>query len=116
MSKRSGEVILTKEAIILKRLRLKHKLTMKEAGKKSGMSDTMIGLLESGRAEIPKATDALDRLLKTYGDIEKKYFYELVRNCKEDEDDLIFLTKVLHNLNKDDLKFIRQIVELKLKR
>lgn len=75
----------------------------------------MISFIENGRAELPKSNDTLDKLLKTYGGISKKYFYELVRDFKEDEDDLHYLGKVLSNLSVEDLHFVRQIVDIRLK-
>ncbi|NUN06140.1 MAG: helix-turn-helix domain-containing protein [Bdellovibrio sp.] len=115
MSKRSQQVVLSKEGLVLKQLRIKHNLTMKKAAAKSGLSDTMISFIENGRAELPKSNDTLEQLLKVYGGISKKYFYELVRDFKEDDDDLLYLSKILPRLSPDDLKFVRQVIEMRLK-
>ncbi len=115
MSKRSKDPILTKEGQVLKVLRQKHKMTLKEVSQKTGLSDTMVSFIENGRAALPRSNDTLDKLLRTYGAISKKYFYELVRDYKEDDDDLHYLGKVLPNLTPEDLYFVRQMVDLRLK-
>lgn len=115
MSKRSKDPILTKEGQVLKSLRKKHSLTLSEVSQKSGLSDTMVSFIENGRAALPKSNDTLDKLLRVYGAISKKYFYELVREFKEDDDDLHYLSKVLPNLTPEDLHFVRQIVDVRLK-
>jgi transcriptional regulator with XRE-family HTH domain len=76
MSRRSQKIVLSKEGHVLKRLRQKSGLTMKQVVGKTGLSDTMINFLENGRVEIPQ-NETLEKLLKVYGDIKRKYFYEL---------------------------------------
>lgn len=115
MSQRSQKPVLTKEGQVLKSLRQKHKLTLKEVSQKTGLSDTMVSFIENGRAELPKSNDTLDKLLRVYGAISRKYFYELVRDFKEDDDDLQYLGKVLSRLTPEDLRFVRQIVDIRLK-
>jgi transcriptional regulator with XRE-family HTH domain len=116
MSRRSKKPILTKEGQVLKNLReKKHQLTLKQVSEKTGLSDTMVSFIENGRAELPKSNETLDKLLRVYGGISKKYFYELVREFKEDEDDLHYLSKVLSHLSPEDIHFIRQIVDIRLR-
>ena len=115
MSNRSKKPVLTKEGQVLKNLRQKHNLTLKEVSQKTGLSDTMVSFIENGRAELPKSNDTLDKLLRVYGAISRKYFYELVRDFKEDDNDLHYLGKVLGNLTPEDLKFVRQIVDVRLR-
>lgn len=114
MSRRSQKIVLSKEGQVLKKLRQKSGLTMKQVASKTGLSDTMISFLENGRVEIPQ-NETLEKLLKVYGDIKRKYFYELVRDFHEDENDLHYLSKVLPRLSQADLQFIRQIVDMRLK-
>ena len=111
MSKRSEQIKVNREGQVLKQLRLKHKLTMKQAARKAGISDSMVSLIENGRADVPKNTDTLERLLNTYGGITEKYFKELVREFNEDQDDLHYLGKVLHRLSPEALKMIRVLVD-----
>ncbi|AGH94431.1 helix-turn-helix domain-containing protein [Pseudobdellovibrio exovorus] len=115
MSQRTKEPLLTKEGQVLKTLRRKHKLTLKEVSQRTGLSDTMVSFIENGRTDLPKNNDTLDKLLRVYGGISRKYFYELVRDFKEDDNDLHYLGKVLGNLTPEDLKFVRQIVDVRLR-
>lgn len=67
MSQRTKEPLLTKEGQVLKTLRQKHKLTLKEVSQRTGLSDTMVSFVENGRADLPKNNDTLDKLLRVYG-------------------------------------------------
>jgi transcriptional regulator with XRE-family HTH domain len=116
MSRRSNKIELSREGQVLKGLREEHKLTMKQVAAKTGLSDTMISFLENGRVALPKSNDTLEKLLKVYGDISKKYFFEKVRNYNEDDNDLHYLRKVLPRLSKSDLKIVRQIVDMHLRK
>lgn len=86
---------------------------MKDAGAKAGISDSMISFLENGRTAIPK-TGTLANLLQTYG-TSRKTFYYLVSMFNEDADDIQHLTKVLPRLSQPDLRFVREVVEMRLK-
>lgn len=114
MSKRTNTIQLTKEGQVLKQLRKRQCLTLYQVADKTGFSDTYISFIENGRTTPPK-DEALRKLLKVYGNITAKYFYELVREFKEDDDDLLYLGKVLKHLSSEDLKLIRGIVDMRLK-
>lgn len=54
MSKRTNKVIVSPEGRVLKSLRQKHGLSMREAGEKLKVSDSYISQIENGRADCPK--------------------------------------------------------------
>ena len=78
MGARSQKIILTNEARVLRALRLEHGLSMKRAGTLVGVSDSTIAHIETGRMNPPKG-ETLARLLKAYGGIKEKSFYERAR-------------------------------------
>lgn len=108
--RRSSKVILTNEGLVLKQLRVKHKLSMREAGARVGVSDSYISLIENGRTEPPRA-DSLARFLKVYGGISEKYFYELVREYKTEQTDFEIITAVAAKLSAKDQRLVRMIAE-----
>ena len=68
---------------------------MKEAGRRAGVSDSLIAHIETGRVNPPDG-DRLERLLKAYGGIKAKTFYERVRKFEEKaspRDELMELVK-----------------------
>lgn len=107
---RSYKVVLTNEARVLRELRLKHNLTMREAGARVGVSDSYVSLIENGRTEPPQG-EALGRFLKVYGGISEKYFYELVRECKAEVTDAEVIAELVSKLSVVDQKLVRVIVE-----
>jgi transcriptional regulator with XRE-family HTH domain len=81
MKSRSQKIIITNEGRVLRTLRFEHGLSMKKAGALAGVSDSTIAHIETGRMNPPKGP-ALERLLKVYGGIQAKSFYERARNFK----------------------------------
>ena len=79
MGARSQKIILTNEARVLRALRLEHGLSMKRAGELVGVSDSTIAHIETGRMN-PLKGEMLAQLLKVYGGIKEKSFFERVRN------------------------------------
>lgn len=78
MRARSQKIILTNEARVLRALRIEHGLSMKSAGGLVGVSDSTIAHIETGRMNAPKG-ESLARLLKVYGGIKEKSFYDRAR-------------------------------------
>jgi transcriptional regulator with XRE-family HTH domain len=76
--KRSTKIILTDEARVLKCLRLEHGLSMRKAAELAGVSVSTVAHIETGRMNAPKGK-RLQRLLRVYGEIKAKSFYERVR-------------------------------------
>lgn len=93
--RRSQKIILTPEGRVLRALRLESGYSMREAGRRAGVSDSLIAHIETGRIDPPTG-DRLERLLKVYGGIKTKSFYERVRGYEEKtspRDELIELVK-----------------------
>ncbi|MBI2712599.1 MAG: helix-turn-helix domain-containing protein [Bdellovibrio sp.] len=76
--RRSAKIILSNEARVLKCLRLEHRLSMRKAAELAGVSDSTVAHIETGRLNPPKGA-RLERLLRVYGGIKTKSFYERVR-------------------------------------
>ena len=75
---RSGRVIMTKEARVLRELRIQSGLSMRKAGALIGCTDSYISHIENGRADVRRG-GRLDKFLAVYGGIKQKSFYERVR-------------------------------------
>ena len=109
MSKRTDQVIISPEGRVLKRLREKHGLSMRAVAEKLGLSDSYISQIENGRANCPKG-ESLDRLLKIYGGIKQKYFYELCRDWEKESTDEDFIRDNLGKISKENLKLIKSMM------
>lgn len=94
---RSGRVIMTNEARVLRELRIQSRLSMRKAGVLLGCTDSYISHLENGRSDVPKG-DRLDKFLAVYGGIKQKSFYERVRRYAETKDPKIELIEMIQNL------------------
>ena len=96
---RSGRVIMTNEARVLRELRIQLGISMRKAGELIGCSDSYISHIENGRTDVP-AGERIDKFLSIYGGIKQKSFYERVR-CYQDEttpvDELILIIPKLAN-------------------
>jgi transcriptional regulator with XRE-family HTH domain len=109
MSKRTSQVIISPEGRILKKLREKHGLSMRTVGEKLGLSDSYISQIENGRANCPKG-ESLDRLLKVYGGIGQKYFFELCREWEKESTDDDFIRDNLGKLSEANLKLLKAMM------
>lgn len=115
MSKRTEKVIISPEGRILKKLREKHGLSMKEAGKALGVSDSYISQIENGRANCPTG-DRLKQFLELYGKIGVKYFNELCRDWEKESTDEDFIRDNASKLSKDNQKLLKAMMETMLAR
>lgn len=109
MSKRTSQVIISPEGRILKKLREKNGLSMRAVASKLGLSDSYISQIENGRANCPKG-ESLDKLLKIYGGIGQKYFFELCRDWEKESTDEDFIRDNLSKLSKDNLMLIKAMM------
>jgi len=107
---RSSRCIITPEARVLRDLRLKHGYSMKELGKLVGCSDSFISHLENGRADLPKG-ETLQKLLKSFGGIGAKYFFELVRDKKSNPDDMDVIKALTDKLKPQQAAYVREVIE-----
>lgn len=109
MSKRTSQIIISPEGRILKKLREKHELSMREVGEKLGLSDSYISQIENGRSNCPKG-ETLQKLLQLYGGIGHKYFFELCRNWQKESTDEEFIRDNLGKLSEDNLRLIKTML------
>lgn len=104
-SGRSGRVIMTNEARVLRELRIQSGLSMRKAGALLGYTDSYISHIENGRSDIPKG-DRLDKFLEVYGGIKQKSFYERVRRFSESVDPRQELIEMIQNLPADKVTLL----------
>lgn len=109
MKERSQKIILTHEARVLRALRLEHGLSMRKAGELAGVSDSLIAHIETGRLNPPKGA-ALERLLRVYGGIQEKSFYERVRTFRMKPTPKEELQELIGRANAKQIQVILQVV------
>ena len=107
--RRSSRIIMTNEARVLKELRLSHGLSMRKAGELISLSDSYIAHVETGRMDPPTGIK-LDQLLRIYGGIKQKTFYEYVRNFKKKIGPREELQEILDRMNEDKVAIVLKIV------
>jgi transcriptional regulator with XRE-family HTH domain len=73
---------MTNEARVLRLMRKEHGLSLKAAADAVGVSDSLIVQYETGRMNPPEG-QRLEDLLRLYGGIKTKSFYERVRKYEE---------------------------------
>lgn len=110
VSKRSSKIILTNEARVLKALRLEHRLSMKEAGRRAGLSDSMIAHIETGRTN-PPVGERLERLLAVYGGIKLKSYWERVRRFQSQVTPKHEALELVERLNDHQLELILPLLK-----
>jgi len=109
MSKRTSQVKLSVEAKVLRKLRERAGLSMREAGEKIGISNSMISQIENGRENFPKK-DKLVRFLDLY-DVSQYKFVKMVNEFKEEETDSEVLMSLIPKLKSGDVKTLRTMAE-----
>ena len=107
---RSSRVILSAEGKVLKMLRSKHDLSMRELGQRLGYSDSYISQIENGR-ENPPSGEKLNKFLALYGEIGEKHFKQLCKDFKEEQTDAQAIADLLAKLSEDHLRLLRPMVE-----
>ena len=114
---RTSKVILSSEAKVLKRLRLRHGLSMRKAGDRLGYSDSYVSQIENGRENIPTG-ERLMKFLNLYGGITEKYFKQLCKEWRDEADDIDILAELVKKLPKEKvatlLTLARQMAEGKI--
>jgi transcriptional regulator with XRE-family HTH domain len=108
--KRSGRIILTNEARVLRELRLGTGLSMRKAGELFGLSDSYIAHLETGRMDVPTG-ERLQRLLDVYGGMKAKSFYERVRNYSHKQTPREELSELVRRANDEQTKTLLSIAK-----
>jgi HTH-type transcriptional regulator, competence development regulator len=107
---RSTKIILTNEARVLRALRLEHKLSMREAAARIGISDSTIAHVETGRMNPPKH-EKLKLFLDAYGGIKPKSFYERVRTFEDSTSPKQELTDLVKRANASQLRVLLNVAK-----
>ena len=102
---RTGRVIMTSEARVLRELRLQAGLSMRKAGELIRCSDSYISHIENGRTDAPTG-ERLDNFLSIYGGIKQKSFYEKVRCYQENITPLDELVAIIPKLANDEVNIL----------
>lgn len=100
---------MTNEAKVLKRLREKAGLSMRQAGEAMGVSSSLVSQIENGRENIPKG-DRLQRFLDCYG-VALSTFKSHVKDYQEEQTDREVVESLLGKVSKKDMKTLRIMVE-----
>jgi transcriptional regulator with XRE-family HTH domain len=104
---------MTSEAKVLRRLRERAKLSMREAGELMGYSSSFVSQVENGRANPPQG-ESLRKFLYTYG-VEQRAFTRMVTEYKDEVSDLEIVTSLLPRLSPEAIKTLRILAEQLLK-
>ena len=107
--KRCKIVIMTNQARVLKELRVKNGLSMREAGFQIGKSDAYISHIENGRMDAPHGEQLLS-LLSIYN-ITPKGFNEKVRVYKEETPKVEILSSLLKKLDETKVDILIALTE-----
>lgn len=103
-------MIMTKEARVIRELRIQSGLSMRKAGAFIGCTDSYMPHIENGRADVPRG-DRLDKFLAVYGGIKQKSFYERVRRYSELIDPRQELIEWVQNLTSDKIKSVFELLQ-----
>lgn len=108
-TRRSDTKIITKEATVLKYLRESRKLSIRNAAKVIGVSDTKVNHIENGRCDLnPQLTL---KFLNGYG-YSYEEFMELIQGKKAlPANDYAECLEILKRLSKDKLRTVKAILE-----
>lgn len=107
---RSGRIIMSNEARVLRDLRLQAGLSMRKAGALLGYTDSYISHIENGRSDVPTG-NRLDRFLAIYGGIKQKSFYERVRNYQSRISPSQELLEIIRGLSDQKIKILVQLAK-----
>lgn len=105
---------MSNEARILKRLRERAELSMREAAELMGYSASFVSQVENGRANLPTG-ESLKKFLKVYG-VEQRGFTRMVTEFKSEISDLEILEGLLPRLTPESVIAVRLFAEQLLSR
>lgn len=94
----------------MRRLRIRHGLSMRKAGERLGYSDSYISQIENGREDVPKG-ERLMKFLNLYGGITEKYFKQLSKDWSEEADEMDRLVELAKKLPAPKLKTLLALAE-----
>lgn len=107
---RTSRVVMTAEAKVLRRLRMRHGLSMRTAGLRLGYSSSYLSQIENGRENVPTG-ERLEKFLKIYGDITEKYFKQLCKDWKDEATELETLVEIAKRLPQAKLNTLLALAE-----
>jgi transcriptional regulator with XRE-family HTH domain len=110
MKQRSSQIIMSDAAKVLRDLRLRSNISMKEAGKRIGVTDSYISHIENGRTNVPVGPSLL-AILDAYGGVSMKYYQELIRLKRKEVGDIDIITDLVSRMNPHQLKTARLLIE-----
>ena len=108
-TKRTSYVVMTNEARVLRKLRERTGLSMRQAGEVMGYSSSYASQVENGRENPPKG-ERLKRFLDAYG-VDQRAFTRMVTEYKTDVSDLEIVTSLLPRLSPEAIKTLRILAE-----
>jgi transcriptional regulator with XRE-family HTH domain len=106
---RSKKIVLTDEALVLKRLRLGNGLSLQQAASRLGKSHSIIAHIENGRMGVPRGK-ALDAILEVYG-VSLRTFQNYVTTYKGKRTAKDEIIDLLDRLNPEKLNVILRIAK-----
>lgn len=108
-TRRSDHKIMTKEAAVLKYLRESRKLSIRNAAKVVGLSDTKINHAENGRCDLNP--HIILKLLNGYGHSYEEFMALVMGNKQMPSNTYAECVEILKRLNKEKLKTVKAILE-----
>ena len=109
MAGRTKYVIMSNEATVLKKLREKAGLSMRQAGEAMGVSSSLVSQIENGRENIPKG-ERLQRFLYCYG-VGLSTFKKHVKEYQEEQTDREIIETLLGKVSQKNMRTLRVMVE-----
>ena len=109
MAGRTKYVIMSNEAKVLKKLREKAGLSMRQAGEAMGVSSSLVSQIENGRENIPEGP-RLQRFLDCYG-VGLSIFKKHVKEYREDLTDKDVVESLLVKIDLKYMATLRVMVE-----
>jgi len=113
-TRRSAQVILSTEGLMLREYRIRRKLSVREAAKELGLSPSYVSHVENGRTAAPRG-ERLLTFLRVYGPVGEKQFRQRCRDYKKKESNLDRLSKLIVKLKEEDLRAVLVTCERLLK-
>ena len=108
-TRRSDTKIMTKEASVLKYLRESRKLSIRNAAKMIGVSDTKVNHIENGRCDLNP--QIILKFLNGYGYSYEEFMELLNGKKKMPENTYSECIEILKRLDKEKLKTVKAILE-----
>jgi transcriptional regulator with XRE-family HTH domain len=106
---RSKQVVLTDEALVLKRLRLGNGLSLHQVASRIGKSHSTIAHIENGRMGAPRG-ESLEAMLEVYG-VSLRTFQNYVASYKGKRTTKDEIIELLDRLNPEKLSVVLKLAK-----